>query len=157
MTMRNFLIFLSTLIIVEFLFDDVESFNFGLPKQSQRLNMSQKKRCTRSIIEDHCNSATSRGFKNEGENEDSELITKKSIPEQNTLEETRTLPFSMIVGLKRIKEALILLASNPRIGGVLISGSHGTGKSVLARALHKILPKTIERIKGSLYNIDPFG
>lgn len=69
----------------------------------------------------------------------------------------RTLPFSMIVGQERIKEALTLLASNPRIGGVLISGGHGTGKSVLAKALHKLLPKKIKRVKGSLYNIDPTG
>lgn len=71
--------------------------------------------------------------------------------------EVRNLPFSMIIGQKEIKEALVLLASNPRIGGVLISGGHGTGKSVLAKAVHRVLPETIEKVKGSVYNIDPIG
>ncbi len=71
--------------------------------------------------------------------------------------EARTFPFSMIVGQKKIKEALVLLASNPRIGSVVISGENGTGKSVLAKAVHKILPQTIERVKDSFYNIDPTG
>lgn len=44
-------------------------------------------------------------------------------------EERRNLPFSMIVNQDHIKQALLLLATNPRgIGGVMISGRHGTGK-----------------------------
>ena len=69
----------------------------------------------------------------------------------------RTYPFSMIVGREKEKEALILLASNPRIGGIVIAGNHGTGKSILAKALHKILPDTIKCVKRSAYNIDPTG
>lgn len=75
----------------------------------------------------------------------------------HTNTQPRNLPFNMIVGQDRIKTALILLASNPRVGGVLISGGHGTGKTIMAKALHKILPKTIIRVKGSQYNTDITG
>ena len=58
------------------------------------------------------------------------------------------------MGQETIKNALILLAVNPRIGGIIIGGGKGTGKSAMARALHRIMPP-IEVIKGSEYNIDP--
>ena len=66
-------------------------------------------------------------------------------------------PMNMLVGQDQIKHALYLAASNPRMGGVLISGKHGTGKSVMARAMQNLLPPTIEVVKGSSYNIDPEG
>ncbi|MFX0185057.1 MAG: ATP-binding protein [Candidatus Hodarchaeota archaeon] len=50
------------------------------------------------------------------------------------------LPFSSLVGLQEAKLALILTIIDPQIGGVLISGPKGTGKSTLVRALSSILP-----------------
>ena len=64
------------------------------------------------------------------------------------------MPLSLIVGQETIKTALILLAVNPNIGGVVITGGKGTGKSAMARALHRVMPP-IEVIKGSPYNIAP--
>ncbi len=50
-------------------------------------------------------------------------------------------PFTAIVGQEKMKKALILNAINPKIGGVLLSGDKGTGKSTMVRALADVLPE----------------
>lgn len=44
-------------------------------------------------------------------------------------------PFAAVVGQEKIKKALLWNLVNPRIGGVLISGEKGTGKSTLVRSI----------------------
>lgn len=49
-------------------------------------------------------------------------------------------PFSAVVGQEKLKRALLVNAVDPRIGGLLIRGERGTGKSTAARALADLLP-----------------
>src|SRR5215469_5905328 len=65
-----------------------------------------------------------------------------------------TFPLSAIVGQQKMRLALILNAINPAIGGVLICGRRGTGKSTAARALTNLLPP-ISGVADCLYFCDP--
>ncbi|WP_425040141.1 magnesium chelatase ATPase subunit I [Primorskyibacter sp. S187A] len=50
-------------------------------------------------------------------------------------------PFSAIVGQAEMKQAMVLTAIDPGIGGVLVFGDRGTGKSTAVRALAALLPE----------------
>ena len=63
-------------------------------------------------------------------------------------------PFAAIVGQQPLKDALMMAAIEPSIGGVLALGDRGTGKSTAIRALAELLP-TIDVIKGCRFNCAP--
>jgi len=68
---------------------------------------------------------------------------------------TKTVyPFTAIVGQEKMKMALILNVINPKIGGVLLRGEKGTGKSLAVRALAQLLPE-VEVVADCPFHCDP--
>ncbi len=89
---------------------------------------------------------------------------KPSSPENTTLVEGRSqkenstsrrvYPFCAIVGQEEMKLALVLNVIDPLIGGVLIMGHRGTGKSTAVRGLAELLPE-MSVVRDCLYRCDP--
>src|SRR6056300_1169927 len=69
---------------------------------------------------------------------------------------TPVFPFTAIVGQEEMKLALQLNVIDPKIGGVMIMGDRGTGKSTTIRALADLLPD-ISIIKNDPFNTNPVG
>lgn len=63
----------------------------------------------------------------------------------------RVFPFTAVIGQEEMKLALLLNIIDPRIGGVMIMGDRGTGKSTTIRALADLLPD-IDVVSGDPYN-----
>ena len=63
-------------------------------------------------------------------------------------------PFTSIIGQEEMKLALILNIIDPKIGGVMIMGDRGTGKSTTVRALADLLPE-IEVVANDPFNSHP--
>jgi magnesium chelatase subunit I len=63
-------------------------------------------------------------------------------------------PFTAIVGQEEMKLALMLNVIDPKIGGVMIMGDRGTGKSTTIRALANLLPE-IDVVADDPYNSHP--
>lgn len=68
--------------------------------------------------------------------------------------ERNILPFSAIVGQERLKKALLIIAINPSIDGLLIKGPKGVAKSTAVRALANLLPE-IEVVADCPFSCDP--
>lgn len=68
--------------------------------------------------------------------------------------ERLVFPFTAIVGQEEMKLALSLNVIDPKIGGVIIMGDRGTGKSTTIRAITDILPK-IDVVKEDPFNSHP--
>ncbi len=63
-------------------------------------------------------------------------------------------PFSAIVGQAEMKRALLIAAVDPGVGGVMIFGDRGTGKSTAVRAMPALLP-AMPVVVGCRYGCDP--
>jgi len=63
-------------------------------------------------------------------------------------------PFTAILGQDKMKLGLILNIIDPQIGGILLTGQQGTGKSTAVRSLVDVMPK-IEVVKGCTFSCDP--
>ncbi len=69
-------------------------------------------------------------------------VEPKDVPRTAGAPKPRPVyPFSAIVGQEEMKRALLIAAVDPGIGGVLVFGDRGTGKSTAVRALARLLPK----------------
>ncbi|QGG48737.1 magnesium chelatase ATPase subunit I [Heliorestis convoluta] len=67
--------------------------------------------------------------------------TEHNNRQQSRAVKSPTYPFTAIIGQEEMKLALILNVIDPRIGGVMIMGDRGTGKSTTVRALAELLPE----------------
>jgi magnesium chelatase subunit I len=63
-------------------------------------------------------------------------------------------PFAALVGQDDMKQALLIAAIDPLIGGVLVFGDRGTGKSTAVRSLAALLPP-MQAVKSCPYQCDP--
>jgi magnesium chelatase subunit I len=66
----------------------------------------------------------------------------------------QAFPFSAIVGQDEMKLALLIAAIDPGVGGVMVFGDRGTGKSTAVRALAALLPP-MKATVGCPYHCDP--
>jgi magnesium chelatase subunit D len=67
---------------------------------------------------------------------------------------SRTYPFSAVVGSDDMALALILTTISPEVGGVLVRGEKGTAKTTMVRALAHVLPP-IRVVEGCRFSCDP--
>jgi magnesium chelatase subunit I len=67
-------------------------------------------------------------------------------PEDFGLADNLAFPFLALVGQQEMKLALLLTIINPNVGGVLLLGPRGTGKTTAVRSLVDLLPE-VDRSK----------
>ncbi len=74
--------------------------------------------------------------------------------ESTQLRQRPVYPFTAVVGQDEAKTVLIFNAVDPTMGGALISGPKGTGKSLLVNSFSRVLPD-VEQVQGCPYHCSP--
>ena len=96
----------------------------------------------------------------------SELKGKEAIKDlMKSKDSFRAFPLAAITGHSLLKLSLLLSAVDPSLGGVIIAGGRGTGKSVLARGLHTLMPPIevldneliLEKLTKGDFSLKPIG
>ena len=85
------------------------------------------------------------------------LSVAQCVMSQSTVarhEQRPVFPFTAIIGQEEMKLSLVLNVVDPRIGGVMIMGDRGTGKSTTVRALVDLLPE-IQVVADDPFNSHP--
>jgi magnesium chelatase subunit I len=82
------------------------------------------------------------------------IVITAANPSQKISTRRAVFPFTAIVGQEEMKLALLLNVIDPKIGGVMIMGDRGTGKSTTIRALADVLPE-IDVVAGDPFNSHP--
>jgi len=87
---------------------------------------------------------------------DAAAVAEVEAPAMGTRKRTTSpvFPFTAVIGQEDMKLALQLNVIDPKIGGVLIMGERGTGKSTTIRAMTNLLPD-IPCVKDDPFNSDP--
>jgi magnesium chelatase subunit I len=80
-------------------------------------------------------------------------VSAQATPD-NAATRRPVFPFTAIVGQEEMKLALLLNVIDPKIGGVMIMGDRGTGKSTTIRALADVLPE-ITIVADDPFSSDP--
>lgn len=80
--------------------------------------------------------------------------TSVQVQNPSEVQHRPVFPFTSIVGQEEMKLALILNVVDPKIGGVMVMGDRGTGKSTTVRALSDLLPE-MKVVANDSFNSDP--
>jgi magnesium chelatase subunit I len=67
---------------------------------------------------------------------------------------SNAFPFSAIVSQDEMKRALLLAATDRSLGGVMVFGDRGTGKSTAVRALASLLPPMLRCVEEKPKGLD---